>query len=303
MRKALWVGIVGLFAVTGCIGGNDEYTARDKGLEDGPNRDVCTADEDRDGDCVEVDCDDADAHVGPSSPELSGDGIDNDCDGVVDEVDGHVRCAVDTDCPRAELCLHGTCEPDLPCRSNGDCAEGEACDGGRCVPWHPEECATDADCPRHEACFDGLCAGIDPECTDADRDGVCAEGGDCDDENPAVHPHAEEVVDGLDNDCDGEVDDFRAPCEVNADCRGHEACVEWVCRELDPVCTDADGDGACAESGDCDDEDASVHPYAEEVRDGVDNDCDGQVDEGDSACHADSDCGPHETCVNGVCGR
>ena len=44
------------------------------------------------------------------------------------------------------------------------------------------------------------------------------------------------------------------------------------------VCEDADGDGACA-TADCDDGDAGVSPAAEELCDGVDNDCDGDTDE------------------------
>jgi hypothetical protein len=34
---------------------------------------------------------------------------------------------------------------------------------------------------------------------------------DCDDNNPAVHPNAEERCDGLDNDCNGKIDDAM-PC-------------------------------------------------------------------------------------------
>jgi len=38
-------------------------------------------------------------------------------------------------------------------------------------------------------------------------DGYVVETGDCDDADPSVHPGASEVCDGLDNDCNGEVDD------------------------------------------------------------------------------------------------
>ena len=42
---------------------------------------------------------------------------------------------------------------------------------------------------------------------------------------------------------------------------------------------DGDGDGYTEDDGDCDDADATVNPGASEVCDGVDNDCDGYVDE------------------------
>ena len=47
----------------------------------------------------------------------------------------------------------------------------------------------------------------------------------------------------------------------------------------DAPATDADGDGSPADE-DCDDTNASVNPGAEEVCDEIDNDCDGEVDEG-----------------------
>jgi hypothetical protein len=118
-----------------------------------------------------------------------------------------------------------------------------------------------------------------PPDADVDGDGhdaVALGGDDCDDADAAIHPGAEEVCDGIDQDCDGDVD-------------------EDATLGLDTWYADEDGDGfgdvstafdACdpppayvLDATDCDDGDAGIHPGADEVCDGVDQDCDGDVDE------------------------
>ncbi|MBK6776648.1 MAG: putative metal-binding motif-containing protein [Flavobacteriales bacterium] len=108
-------------------------------------------------------------------------------------------------------------------------------------------------CMNTAGCNAGLmlCFGL----TDADADGWPA-GSDCSDTNAAIHPQAPELCDGVDNDCDGQIDEGNVCCPDN----------------------DADGFTTCA--GDCDDSDSQVSPDATEVCDGIDNNCDGQVDEG-----------------------
>ena len=90
-------------------------------------------------------------------------------------------------------------------------------------------------------------------CGDADGDGHTVADGDCDDANPAIHPGATEVENGLDDDCDGEADEGLV---------------------------DLDKDGFTVDQGDCDDTDGWVFPNAVEMCDGVDNDCNGETDEG-----------------------
>ncbi|MCB9685918.1 MAG: aryl-sulfate sulfotransferase [Alphaproteobacteria bacterium] len=129
--------------------------------------------------------------------------------------------------------------------------------------------------------------------TDDDNDGVSSCAGDCDDLDPTVHAGAAETCDGRDEDCDGEIDeDF--------------ARTAWF--------PDVDGDGAgggdgvlaCAAppdtiplGGDCNDGDPAIGPQGAETCDGVDDDCDGAVDELPS-CWSCAATGPVLVCDHGL---
>lgn len=109
---------------------------------------------------------------------------------------------------------------------------------------------------------------------DADRDGF-TEDRDCADDDPLVHPDAEDLFgDGEDSNCDG-VDgvDEDGDGQASVDSGGLD------CDDDDPdvVGADDDGDGSpsCV---DCDDFDPEVFPGADEVCDLVDNDCDATID-------------------------
>jgi hypothetical protein len=112
---------------------------------------------------------------------------------------------------------------------------------------------------------------------DADKDGYSPNGGDCNDSNATIYPGADEICDGLDNDCN-----------------------ELTAIDVGTECYDDDGDGYCESPpcvntsntlGDCDDTNPSKYPNESipEVPNGSDDDCDGQIDEGTNVYDDDGD--------------
>ncbi len=63
---------------------------------------------------------------------------------------------------------------------------------------------------------------------------------------------------------------------------------------------DGDEDGFDL-SEDCDDDNSTVFPGAGEICVGVDNNCDGEIDEGCAACVFQSDCPSWAVCEDGQC--
>ena len=107
---------------------------------------------------------------------------------------------------------------------------------------------------------------------DSDGDGYAASI-DCDDTDSSVHPGAEEVCGGGDENCDGTVDEPDAVDCVSyfpdRDGDGYGAADEPVCLCAPDDPWDAD------DNSDCDDDDRSIHPGAEIIcRTGVAEGCD-----------------------------
>jgi putative metal-binding protein/CARDB protein len=147
-------------------------------------------------------------------------------------------------------------------------------------------------------------------CRDNDGDGYgrsCALGPDCDDSNPNIHPGAQEACNGVDDDCNGLVDENlldagqfchtgqlgrcdtgRTQCVSGAmQCVAVQGPTSETCNGIDDDCnglvddgpgTDADGDGYTTFC-DCNDSNPSIHPAAVDLcGDGIDQDCNGNVD-------------------------
>ncbi len=225
---------------------------------------------------IDGDCNDSDSVVSPSRPEVNGNGIDDDCNGTVDngipdpDHDGYT--ADGGDCDSNDPASYPGA-PELADGEDNDCdgvadegtsafdndGDGTSADDGDCDDTDPR---VHVGAPDPQNGRDDDCDGTVDEGTsssDDDGDGVSELGGDCDDSTPEIVPGAEEVSDGTDNDCDGEVDEG-----------------------LD----DADGDGYSTAEGDCDDQDGWVQPEISEFCDGVDNNCNDEVDED---CEAEED--------------
>ncbi|MBI3757503.1 MAG: putative metal-binding motif-containing protein, partial [Deltaproteobacteria bacterium] len=107
---------------------------------------------------------------------------------------------------------------------------------------------------------------------------------DCNDTNAAVHPGAAEVCNGIDDNCDGQIDEgVKSTFYADVDNDGYGNVTQTT-----QACTAPSG--YVSNSTDCNDGVATVHPGAPEVCNGVDDNCDGQIDEGvESTFYADVD--------------
>ena len=158
------------------------------------------------------------------------------------------------------VALLSSCSPEAPLKEN-------AGGGDEDVPG----CATallfvDAD-------EDGFGDGEQPEEACVNAAGYAEQGGDCDDGNAAVNPGVTEVCNDIDDDCDGTIDRgllVEVWTDSDGDGFGDPSTAEEVCEAEAQHVRDAT---------DCDDSDASVFPGADEVCNGIDDDCNDAIDD------------------------
>ncbi len=200
-----------------------------------------------------VDCDDFDQNRHPLANEIC-DGIDNDCDGLVDDEDNSLFLSSSDPIFYKDQDGDGfgdAADPLQACALPAEYAENDLdCDDldrdlGPPDTWYPDadrDLFGDASAPGEESC-------IQP------YDFFVPNNGDCNDQNASIHPGvmegnclSENPEDLVDKNCDGQVG---------------------------LVDNDLDGFVAC---DDCNDNDDTVNPNAVELCDGMDNNCDGTPD-------------------------
>ena len=110
---------------------------------------------------------------------------------------------------------------------------------------------------------------------DADADGFTPEQGDCNDEDPLINPWAnDDPHNGVDEDCNG---NDAVTCYLDADQDGFGGAQAQMLIAASGSCEDEAG--LSSNDSDCADNNAAINRDAEEVCDGLDNDCDDQIDE------------------------
>jgi len=251
------------------------------------------------------DCDDTDGAVNPNEDEIC-DSIDNDCDGDIDEDDATDASTwyadADTDGYGDATASTSACdEPSGYVSDDTDCddtdsavnpGEDEICDGidNDCDGDIDEDDATDASTWYADADTDGYGDATASTSACDEPSGYVSDDTDCDDADSAVNPGEDEICDGIDNDCDGDIDEDDATdastwyADTDTDGYGDATASTSACDQPS---------GYVSDHTDCDDTDSAVNPGEDEICDGIDNDCDGDIDEDDatdaSTWYADAD--------------
>ena len=263
------------------------------------------ADSDGDGFAACEECDDTDSAIHPDAEEICDD-VDNDCDSLIDDDDDSLdretgsafymdgdedgfgnadRVTLACDAP------DGYVDNDADCNDDDDEIHPDAdevCDGedNDCDDLVDDR-DDDLDTTSGETYYgddDGDGFGEDDDTVESclAPEGYVDAGGDCDDDDDAIHPDADEICDeGIDNDCNGDADDDDDGVigqtlwyiDYDRDDFGADAFSELSCEQPD---------GYVDNDLDCDDTDDAINPAAEEICDGgIDNDCDELADDDD----------------------
>ncbi|MEC7985497.1 MAG: MopE-related protein [Myxococcota bacterium] len=255
------------------------------------------------------DCDDDNTAVYPSATEIC-DGFDNDCNGIADgedavdaetfyfdyDGDGHGDAAVtvlDCSSPSGYAVSGDDCDDsDDSISPSAD----EYCDGSdnNCDGYTDEDSAIDVSTWSIDYDGDGYGSSTFTLIQCDQPNGYIMDDSDCDDTDMAVNSDATEICDGIDNNCNGDVDDD----DVAIDTTTHRTYYydgdadEYGDDDVFVMACDAPDSTYVSAGGDCDDSNDLYHPNANLACDGSDYDCDGNVDnDADGDGYADQSCG------------
>ena len=234
------------------------------------------------------DCDDLAFGINPGATEICN-AIDDDCTGGIDSgltfLDYYVDADVDSYGDASASPVNSCSAVAGSVTNNGDCNDGNSAIN----PGATEICNfIDDDCDGTSD--DGITYLV--YYTDADLDGYgsglganyCSDPGagfslsdnDCDDLDFDVNPAATEICNTIDDDCDGTPDDgllfTTYYADTDTDTYGDAFNTTSTC--------DVMPSGYVTDNTDCDDSQSTVYPGGTEICDGLDNDCDGDYDEG-----------------------
>ncbi len=228
-----------------------------------------------------TDCDDTRASVNPGVPEVCN-GVDDNCDTLVDDDDP----ALDTTTQRTWYLdddgdgFGDAAVPTVACDAPADHRNNALdCDDGDPLFTVERGWVLDSD-------NDGFGAGMMTlQCTAPTAAHVPSSAGlDCNDAAAAVFPGQLEVCNGIDDDCDAQIDDDDPSTDLSTgltwfadndgDGFGNAAVIVRAC---------AAGPGRTADDTDCSDNNPDVSPGQIEICNGFDDDCDGLADDADPA--------------------
>ena len=232
------------------------------------------------------DCDDTNALVNPSAVEAC-DNADNNCNGQIDEGVSSTTYFIDADGDgfgSRDLTLDACEIPDGYAANADDCDDtnalvnpsaSEACDNA------DNNCDGQVDEGVSSTTYfidaDGDGFGSRDITLDACEvpNGYAANADDCDDTNALINPNSNEVCDNVDNNCNGLIDDgvFSIVYYLDSDGDGFGSNSETI-----EACEAPNG--YVNNNTDCDDTNPQINPDSDEACDNLDNNCDGDVDEG-----------------------